>query len=116
MTTSISRSAVAALTFVVAGIAHAATIPFSFSVTADSFVLSVPSAATPAVGTTVSGSAAFIPFGAAIYSEVGTVTFATIPSGQFVPVSVMNNFTASFNSGANTFNGTDAVSFGSPNA
>jgi hypothetical protein len=35
-----------------------------------------------------------------------------LPSGDFVPSSVSNTFTASFNGGANTFTGTDSVLFG----
>ena len=49
----------------------------------------------------------FAPFGSAIFSETGTVTFAMLPSGDFVPSTVSHNFTASFNGGADTFTGTD---------
>jgi hypothetical protein len=54
----------------------------------------------------------FAPFGSAIYSEAGTVTFTMLPSGEFVPSLVSNNFTASFNGGADRFTGTDTVLFG----
>jgi PEP-CTERM motif len=53
-----------------------------------------------------------VPFGSAIYSEAGTITFAMLPSGEFVPSLVSNNFTTSFNGGVNTFTGTDTVLFG----
>jgi hypothetical protein len=35
-----------------------------------------------------------------------------LPSGEFVPSQVSNNFTASFNGGADSFTGTDTVLFG----
>src|SRR3954467_7235334 len=79
------------------GIAQAATIPFTFELTFDTFIVGVPSPTTLTLPTTVSGSGSFTPFGGAIYSETGTITFAMLPSGEFVPSSVMNNFTASFN-------------------
>lgn len=95
--------AMAALTVVAVGVAHAATIPFTFGINADTSVFGVPSPATPTLPTTIVGSGSFIPFGSAIYSEAGNITFAMLPSGDFVPVSLLNNFTASFNTGANTF-------------
>jgi hypothetical protein len=98
------------------GTAQAATIPFSFEVTADTSIFGVPSLATLNLPTTIIGSGAFGPLGSAIYSEAGTITFMMLPSGAFVPSSVMNNFTASFNGGANTFMGTNSVGFGAPNA
>jgi hypothetical protein len=94
------------------GIAQAATIPFTFGLTFDTFVVGVPSPTTLTLPTTVSGSGSFTPFGSAIYTEAGTITLAMLPSGEFVPSSVMNNFTASFNGGADTFTGTDSVLFG----
>ena len=39
-----------------------------------------------------------------------------LPSGAFVPVAVMNNFSAVFNGGADTFIGTSFTTFGPPNA
>jgi hypothetical protein len=105
---------VAVLTFLIAftGIAKAATIPFTFQLTFDTFVVGIPSPTTLTLPTTVSGSGSYAPFGNATYSEAGTITFATLASGEFVPSSVSNNFTASFNGGANTFTGTDSVLFG----
>jgi len=94
------------------GIAQAATIPFTFGLTFDTFVVGVPSPTTLTLPTTVSGSGSFEPFGSAIYTEAGTITFAMLPSGKFAPSSVQNNFTASFNGGADTFTGTDSVLFG----
>jgi hypothetical protein len=98
------------------GTAQAATIPFTFEVTAETSVFGVPSLATPNLPTTIIGSGSFAPFGSAIYSEAGTITFVMLPSGTFVPSAVMNNFTASFNGGSNTIMGTNSVSFGAPNA
>jgi hypothetical protein len=92
--------------------AQAATIPFTFEVTYDAFLGGVPSPATLTVPATNSGSGSFAPFGSAIYSETGTVTFAMLPSGDFVPSTVSLNFTASFNGGADTFTGTDFHVFG----
>ena len=105
---------VAVLTFLTAftGVAQAATIPFTFEVTFDTFITGVPSPTTLTLPTTVSGSGSFVPFGSAIYTEAGTITLAMLPSGDFVPSVVSNNFTASFNGGANTFTGTDTVAFG----
>jgi len=105
---------VAVLTFLTAftGVAQAATIPFTFEVTFDTFITGVPSPTTLTLPTTVSGSGSFVPFGSASYTEAGTITLAMLPSGDFVPSVVSNNFTASFNGGANTFTGTDTVAFG----
>src|SRR3954465_7486335 len=79
------------------GIAQAATIPFTFELTYDVFVVGVPSPITPTLPTSVLGTGSYAPFGNAIYSEAGTITFATLPSGEFVPSSVSTNFKASFN-------------------
>src|SRR5438309_10442544 len=87
------------------GIAQAATIPFTFELTYDAFIVGVPSPTTPTLLTTVSGSGLYAPFGSAIYSEAGTVTFAMLPSGEFVPSSVSNTITASFNGGTDTLTG-----------
>jgi PEP-CTERM motif len=106
---------VAVLLILVAGSsisAQAATIPFTFELTFDTFIVGVPSLITPTLPTTVLGSGSYAPFGSAIYSEAGTITFTMLPSGEFVPSSVLNNFTASFNGGADTFTGTDFVLFG----
>jgi hypothetical protein len=106
---------VAALLILVAGSpisAQAATIPFTFEVTYDAFLGGVPSPTTLTVPATNSGSGSFAPFGSAIYSETGTVTFVMLPSGGFVPSTVSLNFTASFNGGADTFTGTDFHVFG----
>ncbi len=92
--------------------AEAATIPFTFEVTYDAFLGGVPSPTTLTVPDTNSGSGSFSPFGNAIYSETGTVSFAMLPSGDFVPSTVSLNFTASFNGGADTFTGTDFHVFG----
>ena len=92
--------------------AQAATIPFTFEVTYDAFLGGVPSATNLTVPGMTSGSGSFTPFGSAIYSETGTVTFAMLPSGGFVPSTVSLNFTASFNGGRDTFTGTDFHVFG----
>lgn len=107
--------ALAAALLIVAGSpisAQAATIPFTFDLIFDTFGVGVPSLITPTLPTTVLGSGLFAPFGSAIYSEKGTITFVMLPSVGFVPSSALNNFTASFNGGANTFTGTDFVLFG----
>jgi len=100
------------LAFGSAGIAAAATVPFTLELTFDTFLVGVPSPTTPILATTVLGSGAFAPLGSAIYSEAGTITFTMLPSGDFVPTSVSNTFLASFNGGADTFTGTDFVLFG----
>ena len=100
------------LVFGCSGIAPASTVPFTFGLTFDTFIVGVPSPTTLTLSTTVSGSGSFAPFGSATYTEAGTITFAMLPSGGFVPSSVMNNFAASFNGGADTFTGTDSVLFG----
>jgi len=92
--------------------AQAATIPVTFQLTFDTFVVGSPSLSTLTLPTTVQGSGSFAPFGSAIYSEAGTITFAMLPSGEFVPSLVSNDFTASFNGGADRFMGTDTVLFG----
>jgi hypothetical protein len=100
------------LVFGFASISQAGTIPFTFELTFDTFVVGAPSVSTLTLPTTVSGAGSFVPFGSAIYSEAGTITVAILPSGEFVPSQVSNSFTASFNGGANTFTGTDTVLFG----
>jgi hypothetical protein len=80
--------------------AQAATIPFTFEVAYDAFLGAVPSPTNLTVPGTNTGSGSFAPFGSAIYSETGTVTFAMLPSGDFVPSTVSLNFTASFNGGS----------------
>jgi hypothetical protein len=100
------------LVFGSSSVARAATIPFTFETTFDTFIVGVPSPTTLTLPGTLSGSGSFAPFGSAIYTEAGTITFGMLPSGDFVPFSVMNNFTASFNGGADTFTGTDSVTFG----
>ncbi len=99
-----------------AGPGYAATVPFTYEVSAEASIFGVPTPDALSVPTTMNGSGFFDPFGTATYSEEGTVTFRILPSGAFVPASVMNNFIASFNDGADTFTGTDSVIFGPPNA
>ncbi|HYI92772.1 MAG TPA: PEP-CTERM sorting domain-containing protein [Bryobacteraceae bacterium] len=106
------RAALLAIAFGSAGITEAATVPFTFDLTFDTFIVGVPSPMTPTLATTVLGSGVFVPFGSAIYSEAGTITFTMLPSGDFAPSSVSNTFLASFNGGADTFTGTDFVLFG----
>src|SRR4051795_3690753 len=95
------------LAFGSSSVARAATIPFTFEVTYDALLGGLPSPTTLTVPAMNSGSGSFAPFGSAIYSETGTVTFAMLPSGDFVPSTVSLNFTASFNGGNDTFTGTD---------
>jgi hypothetical protein len=95
------------LVFGSSGIAQAATVPFTFELTYDVFVFGVPSPTTLTLPTSTNGSGSIAPFGSAIFSETGTVTFAMLPSGGLVPSTVSLDFTASFNGGADTFTGTD---------
>jgi hypothetical protein len=94
------------------GTVHAATVPFTFEVTYDAVLNGVPSPANLTVPAMNSGSGFYTPFGSAIYTEAGTVTFAMLPSGDLAPSTVSLNFTASFNGGADTFSGTDFHVFG----
>lgn len=94
----------------------AATMAFTFQTSADASAFGVPSLATPSLPTTVDGSAVFVPFGNAIYTEAGTVTFALLPIGGFAPASTKSTFTFSFDGGANTFSGTNSTVFGPPNS
>ena len=100
------------LAFGSSSVARAATIPFTFELTYDVFVVGVPSPSTLTLPTTVSGSGSFAPFGPAIYSEAGTVTFESSPSGELVTSTVTNNLIASFNGGTDTFTGTHSHVFG----
>jgi hypothetical protein len=95
---------------------QAATLAFTFQSSANASAFGVPSSATPSLPTTVDGSAVFVPFGNAIYTEAGTVTFAALPIGGFAPASTMNTFTFSFDGGTNTFSGTNNTVFGPPNS
>ncbi len=90
----------------------AATIPFTFSLTANTFISALPTQVALTVPTTLSGAGSFAPFGNAVYSETGNITYAMILPGVFVPASALNSFTASFNAGADTFTGTNSVLFG----
>jgi hypothetical protein len=102
-----------ALLILVTGIsAQAATVPFTFELTYDVFVVGVPSPSTLTLPTTVSGSGSFAPFGPAIYSEAGTVTFESSPSGELVTSTVTNSLIASFNGGTDTLTGTHSHVFG----
>jgi hypothetical protein len=79
------KGIVVALLMLVIGsarIAQAATIPFTFEVTYDTFVNGVPGPTSLTVPGATSGSGIFAPFGSAIWSETGTVTFAMLPSGD----------------------------------
>ena len=100
------------LAFGSSSVARAATIPITFELTYDVFVVGVPSPSTLTLPTTVSGSGSFAPFGPAIYSEAGTVTFESSPSGELVTSTVTNNLIASFNGGTDTFAGTHSHVFG----
>jgi hypothetical protein len=111
-----SFSAAAVLAITIAVPAVAATIPFTFTVSGGAALLGPPAPDNP-VGVMLFASAEFDPFGpAADYSESGTITFTFWPSGDFAPASVSNNFTASFNAGADTFTGTHTYLFGPPTA
>lgn len=90
----------------------AATLPFTFEVTYDSFLNGVPTPSNLTVPAMNVGSGFYTPFGSAIYTETGTVTFAASSSGDLGPSTVSLNFTASFNGGADTFSGTDFHVFG----
>jgi PEP-CTERM motif len=100
----------AAFFFLVAGSpasVRAATIPFTFDVTYDILLGAFPGPANLTVPALNSGSGFYTPFGSAIWSETGTATFGTLPSGDLVLSTVSLDFTASFNGGADTFTGTD---------
>src|SRR4051794_53548 len=109
---SFRLAALLILSFGARGTVQAATIPFTFELTYDVFVVGVPSPSTLTLPTTVSGSGSFAPFGRAIYSEAGTVTFESSPSGELVTSTVTNNLIASFNGGTDTFTGTHSHVFG----
>jgi hypothetical protein len=87
--------------------ASAGTIPFTFETTYDALLGDIPSPANLTVPGMNVGSGFFSPFGSAIYTAAGTVTFGLLPSGELVLGTVALNFTASFNGGADTFTGTD---------
>src|SRR4051794_18831233 len=67
------------LVFGLANISQAATVPFTFELNYDAFVVGVPSPTTPTLLTMLSGSGLYAPFGRATYSEAGTITFAMLP-------------------------------------
>ena len=98
------------------GVARAAAVNFTYNIAAGAAIFSLPTTANPAVSTTIVGTGSFSPFGAAIYSEAGIVTYTLLPVGIFVPVSVANTFVASFDGGSDTFSGLESVIFGPPNA
>jgi hypothetical protein len=94
-------------------IANAATIPFTFSLTGDATLNGQPSPANTVLGETFSGVGTFAPFGPSVYTDTGTITFGFFPSG-FGVVSLLADFTASFNGGADTFSGTSLDIFNAP--
>jgi PEP-CTERM motif len=100
------------LTIGSSSVSRAATIQFTIQVPNDVFVAGAPSLSTPTLPIRLLGSGSFAPLGSVTYSEAGTITFAMLPSGEFVPSLISDNFTASFNGGANTFTGTDIGMFG----
>ncbi len=97
-------------------VAKPATMPFTFQISGEASAFGTPSSGTPNLPTTVTGSGLFVPFGSAVYTEAGTVTFAMLPTGGFAPASTSNTFTMSFDEGADTFSGTNRTVFGAPNA
>ena len=103
------------LVFGLSNVARAATIPFTFTIATDASIGGAPSPSNLSLPVTVTGSASFTPFGSANYSEAGTITYMMLPSGAFVPSSVMDTFTASFNGGTDTFTGTESGVFGALN-
>ena len=103
LTNSFRLSALLVLGFGAQDMVRAATVPFTFEVTYDAFLNGVPSPTNLTVPAMNSGSGFYTPFGSAVYTETGTVTFAILPSGGLGPSTVSLNFTASFNGGADTF-------------
>src|SRR5690348_3843727 len=99
LTNSCRLSALLILGFGAHGMVQAATVPFTFDVTYDAFLNGVPSPTNLTVPAMNSGSGFYTPFGSAVYTETGTVTFAALPSGDLGPSTVSLNFTASFNGG-----------------
>jgi len=112
LTNSFSVAALLIVEFGAPGTVHAATVPFTFEVTYDAFLNGVPSPTNLTVPAMNSGSGFYTPFGIAVYTENGTVTFAALPSGDLGPSTISLDFTASFNGGADTFSGTDFHVFG----
>ena len=112
LTRSIWIAALLIVGFGAQGMVQAATVPFTFEVTYDAFLNGVPSPTNLTVPAMNSGSGVYTPFGSAVYTESGTVTFAMLPSGDLGPSTVSLNFTASFNGGTDTFSGTDFHVFG----
>jgi hypothetical protein len=99
-----------------ASASSAATVDFSFEVTGGATLpglMGPPPVGTP-IDVVLTATGTFMPFGTAVYSETGFLTFAVFPGGGFGPSSVTNSFVASFNSGTDTFFGSSVFMFSDP--
>ena len=92
------------------GIAQAATVPFTYTITGESATTGQP----PTLNEAFTGSAVVVPFGTAEYTDSGTLTLGQFPNDGFGAMSLVVDYTLSFNKGLNTFFGKESVSFGPP--
>ena len=92
------------------GIARADAVAFSYTITGDSATTGQP----PTLNEAFTGSGTVVPFGAAKYTDSGTLTLGQFPNDGFGAMSLVVDYTLSFNNGADTFFGKEFVSFGPP--
>jgi hypothetical protein len=98
------------LVFALSYVAPAATIHWTSTVTGTSAATGQP----PNLHEEFTGSGVVTPFGAATYSDSGTLTLGAFPSGAFGPMLLKVDYVFSFNEGADTFFGKTVVNFGAP--
>jgi hypothetical protein len=104
------RFAVSMLIFGSWGTAQAATVPFIYTISGESATTGQP----PTLNETFTGSAAVVPFGTADYTDSGTLTLGQFPNDGFGAMSLVVDYTLSFNKGLDTFFGKEFVTFGRP--
>ena len=104
---------VIAMSMVILGswsIGQAGTLPFTYTISGESATTGQP----PTLNQAFTGSAAVIPFGTADYTDSGRLTLAQFPNDGFGAMSLIVDYTLSFNKGLDTFFGKEFVIFGPP--
>jgi PEP-CTERM motif-containing protein len=92
------------------GMARADTVGFTYTLTGQSATTGQP----PTLNEEFTGTAAVVPLGTANYTDSGTLTLGQFPNDGFGAMSLVVDYTFSFNKGVDTFFGMDSVTFGPP--
>ena len=102
--------ALSTVIFACCGLAQAATVPFTYTITGESATTGQP----PTLNEAFTGSGTVVPFGTAEYTDAGTLTLGQFPNDGFGAMSLTVDYTLSFNKGVDTFFGKEFVTFGPP--